>query len=141
MPPGAPACPRSPSVCRLLYETAVKDRRLGRIWLLDEADVNESLCHLLVGPIRYVAVETKEFQLGHLIVVGLLDVLAGLLGVFHQNVNGLFLVSWIVEPTYAAPVAARECRQCISVLLGPGHVGGPHRERDILCVGLGVAEV
>ena len=49
-----------------LYETAVENRRFGRVRLLDEADLDEPLRHFLVDRVRHVAVETEQFQLGDL---------------------------------------------------------------------------
>ena len=62
-------------------------------------------------------------------------------GVYHQDVDGLFLIGAIVEPAHAEPVVARECSERVPVLLGPGHVRGPNGERNVLGIGLGVTQV
>ena len=89
---------------RFLNEARVEElghRRYRRLHVL-EAD--QPVGHLLVSRLADQSIRAECLQFGHEVIIGVRRVLAILAGIFHQDVDGLFLVVRIVEPSHRAAV-------------------------------------
>ena len=121
----APACLPSPSVGGLLDEAAVENRRFGRERLLHVTDIERALPPSSRRPRPTRCRRGRTVSTWRQIIVGLVEILAVLLGVLHQDIDRLLLVGRIVEPADAPLVAAREGDQGAAVLRGPAECWRP----------------